>query len=106
MRLKSKTEKNNPYIFAFKNFEDLLGAIFSVKNADIKNYKSSLFTHKSKYYLKIFIPIFDIKSAILINEFSTFSTKGSSAEAVLNEYTKCLIDKNAVDVLMKAFKGL
>lgn len=106
LRLKSKTEKNNPYIFAFKNFEDLLGAIFSVKNADIKNYKSSLFTHKSKYYLKIFIPIFDIKSAILINEFSTFSTKGSSAEAVLNEYTKCLIDKNAVDVLIKAFKGL
>lgn len=104
LRLKSKSEKNNPYIFAFNDFEDLLRAAFLLQNTNDKKYESSLYTYKSKYYLKIFIPIFDIKSGILINEFSCFSAKGSNAEAVLSEYTKCIIKHNALSILAKTFK--
>ena len=104
LRLKSKNEKNNPYIFAFNDFEDLLRVTLLLYNTNAKKYKSSLYTYKSKYYLKIFIPIFDIKSGILINEFSAFSAKGSNAEAVLSEYTKCIIKQNALGILAETFK--
>lgn len=105
LRLKSKVDKNNPYIFAFSDFEDLLKVAFLLKNTNATNYKSSLYTKNLKYYLKIFIPIFDIKSGVLINEFSSFSTKGSRAEAVLSEYSKCLINENAINLLVNVFKA-
>ena len=106
LRLKSSKQKNNPYIFAFTDFEDLLRVAFLLKNTNATNYKCSLYTKNLKYYLKIFIPIFDIKSGVFINEFASFSAKGSRAEAILSEYTKCLINENALNVLINTFKEL
>ena len=103
-RLKSKTEKNNPYIFRFESFNYLITVIEELfKNNHSKNYTCSLYQIKKKYYLKIVIPIFDIKTGLFINEFSSFSTKGNIAECLLEEYGKCIIRNNAIVTLGKSF---
>lgn len=104
LRLRSKNGKNNPYIFAFYDFENLLKVVerLSIKDKN-KKYISSLYSCNNRYFLKINIPIFDIRTALFINEFSVFSAKGISNEGFLNEYTKCLIKNNAIDVLYSAF---
>lgn len=104
LRLKSKNAKNNPYIFSFESFNSMIRVIEELfKNSNSKNYPCSLFQIKNKYYLKIIIPIFDIKTGLLINEFSSFSTKGNIAESLLEEYGKCLIRNNAIVTLGNSF---
>ena len=104
IRLKSKRGKNNPYIFAFDDFETVLQVVDRLYlNNTTKDYICSLYNIKSRYFLKIVIPIFDIKTGIFINEFSLYSAKGLKVEAILEEYGKCLIYKNAIKVLNNFF---
>lgn len=104
LKLKSYKTKNSPYIFCFKNFENLLSVIEELyKNEETKKYLSSLYFNKNKFFLKITLPIFDIRTGIFINEFSEYSTKGRIAESNLSEYAYELIKENATEILGKYF---
>lgn len=104
IRLKNANDKNNPYIFAFSDFEAVLSVVERLfAEAKTKNYTCSLFGLKNKYYIEIFIPVFDRKTAIFINEFSVFSAKGKMASAMLKEYASCLSHGNAISVVGNAF---
>ena len=100
LRLKNSKSKNNPYIFCFENFENLINVIEKLyKNETTKKYSASLYKLNKKFFLKISIPIYDFKTAIFINEYSHYSTKGAVAEALLVEYAKALIKNNAISIL-------
>ncbi len=104
IRLKSSKEDLLPYIFAFSNFEALLSVIENLsKNRSAKRYKCDLFIMNNKYYISIFIPVFDRKSAMLLNEFSDYSAKGIKQSALLEEHAKCLIKENTIGYLNKIF---
>lgn len=104
LKLKSNANKNNPYIFCFKDFESLLRVIAELNNNKItKKYTSNLYYLNNKYFLKILIPVFDIKTGIFINEFSEYSTKGIFAESKLNEYSVLLIENSTIEILSKYF---
>ena len=100
LKLKNKKGKNNPYIFCFKNFENLISVVEKLyKNHITQKYLSSLFKFKNKFFLKIIIPIHDIKTGILISEFSEYSNKGTIAESLITEYTNLIIENNAIEIL-------
>lgn len=104
LRLKSLKEKNNPYIFCFKDFENLLLVVETLyKKQATQNYISSLLKFKNKYFLKIIIPTYDIKTGIFISEFSEYSSKGIIAESLLTEYTNLIVENNAIEVLGNYF---
>lgn len=104
LKLKSVKSKNHPYIFCFENFEDLLLVIEKLyKNKNTKNYSASVYKLNKKFFLKIVIPIYDFKTGIFTNEFSTYSTKGALAEALLKEYASPIIKGSAINVLGKHF---
>ena len=107
LKLKSNTTKNNPYIFCFKDFENLLCVIKKLnKNEKTKKYLSDLYLSNNKYFLKIFIPIFDVKTSIFINEFCEYSAKGSIVQSKLAEYAKMLIKDETIELLGKYFLKL
>lgn len=104
IRLKSSKKQNSPYIFCFKNFDNLLSVITELYKCEkTKNYISALHFANNKYFLKITLPLFDVKTGILINEFCEYSTKGKFAESKLDEYSKELIKENAIKILGKYF---
>jgi len=104
IKYKSKKNENNPYIFCFKNFENLIRVIeLLYNNKTTQKYLSGIFKSKNKFFFKILIPVYDIKTAIFINEFSEYSTKGYLAENVLAEYAEAIIENNAITVLGKYF---
>lgn len=104
LRLKSLKSKNRPYIFCFESFENLLLVIERLyKNENTKKYLASVYFLNKKFFLKISIPIYDFKTGIFANEFSTYSTKGSLSEALLKEYGNPLIKDSAITVLGKYF---
>lgn len=104
LKLKNLKNKNNPYIFCFKTFEDLLAVIEKLHaNKTVNNYTSSLYTLNKKYFLKINIPIYDFKTGIFANEFSDYKTKGILAESLINEYGYPLIQCNAINEVGKYF---
>lgn len=103
-KFRNNNAKNNPYIFCFNDFENLLRVILELhNNTQTHKYISSLYFSNNKYFLKISIPIFDIKTSIFINEFSEYSTKGRFAESKLEEYSVKLIQNNTIEVLNKYF---
>ena len=103
IKLKS-LNKNTPYIFCFKNFENLLKVMSELyKNEKTKKYNSSLYISNNKFFLKISLPIFDIKTGIFINEFCEYSTKGIFAESKLAEYSKEIIKNNTIEIINKYF---
>ena len=104
LKLKNLKNKNSPYIFCFKTFEDLLAVIEKLHaNKTVNNYTSSLYTLNKKYFLKINIPIYDFKTGIFANEFSDYKTKGILAESLINEYGYKLISNNAIMKIGKYF---
>lgn len=96
--------QNKPYIFCFKSLENLLSLIEVLcKTKNIENYCSTLFKKGNKIFLKIYIPLSDIRTGIIISEFSEYSTKGIIAECALIEYANQIIENNAIEVLEKYF---
>lgn len=103
-KFKNVVNENNPYIFCFKDFENLLRITTELnKNKKTQSYKSDLYFLNDKYFLKITIPVFDIKTAIIINEFCEYVAKGNLAESKLNEHSNLLIKNTAIKILNKYF---
>lgn len=104
LKLKNQKSKNSPYIFCFKSFESLLTVIETLYMNEItKSYTASVYKLNKKFFLKIYIPIYDLKTGVFINEFDEYSAKGSIAECLINEYAKPLIINNAINELGKYF---
>ncbi|MBE6761210.1 MAG: hypothetical protein E7551_02885 [Ruminococcaceae bacterium] len=104
LRFKNQKSKNNPYIFCFKDFENLLLVIEKLyKNNVTKLYTASVYRLNKKYFLKIHIPVYDLKTGLLTNEFAEYSTKGKMAECLINEYAKPIVTNNAIKEIGKYF---
>lgn len=104
LKLKNQKSKNNPYIFCFKSFESLLTVIEKLyKNKITKSYTASVHKLNKKFFLKIYIPVYDLKTGIFTNEFSEYCAKGAMAECLINEYAKPIIVNNAINELGKYF---
>ena len=99
-RLLNDKSKNCLYIFCFQNFETLIRIIEKLyTNSKTKKYTSSLYKKSNKFFLKIFLPICDIKTGMLISEFSEYSAKGPLMDSVLSEYGELLIEDSAIITL-------
>lgn len=104
LKLKNQKLKNNVYIFCFKGLENLLSVIEKLyQNPATKHYNASLYTLKDKFFLKLYIPIYDLKTGIFTNEFSEYCAKGTLSESLLNEYGKQILFNNAINELGKYF---
>ena len=104
LRLKNLKSQNNPYIFCFENFENLLKVIEKLyKNETTTRYSASVYNLNKKFFLKIVIPIYDIKTGLLTNEYAKYSTKGALAEALLKEYAKPIATNTAITKLGEHF---
>lgn len=100
LKFKNQNFKNTTYIFCFKGFEDLLSVIEKLySNIKTKEYNASLYTLNKKFFLKLRIPIYDLKTSIFTNEFCEYCTKGAIAESLIKEYGKKIITSNAINVL-------
>ncbi len=104
LKLKNNTPSHNQYIYCFKSFEHLLSLVEAYFfNKPTQCYESTLFRANKKFFLKILIPSYDIRTAVFINEYSAYSAKGAIAESLLFEYAEILIKNNAISILSKFF---
>lgn len=103
IRLKNHN-KNNVYIFCFESFENILSVIENFHQIqNTKHYNAELYTLNKKFFLKIHIPTYDLKTGIFINEFCDYSAKGYMAECLINEYANPIITGNAINEIEKYF---
>ena len=104
LTLKNENSKNTSYIFCFKSFEALLSVIEKLySNKNTQKYNASLYTLNKKFFLKLRIPIYDLKTSIFTNEFCEYCTKGAIAESLIKEYGKKIITDNAIIRLGNCF---
>lgn len=104
LKLKHQSFEKNPYIFCFNNFENLLSVIEKLySNHNTKQYNASLYTLNKKFFLKLHIPIYDLKTDIYTNEFCDYCAKGAIAESLIKEYGKKIITNNTINRLGKCF---
>ena len=88
-------------VFMFENFEDLLGACFSVGAGGVS---SSLYLLEGKYYLTICnsvlsIELFENMCAI----FSEYGEKTECSTLIVAEHGKILAKKMAIEKMLRAF---
>ncbi len=104
LKLKNQKKQNRPYIFCFKSFENLLSVIERLyKNKITQDYKACIYSLNQKFFLKIHIPTYDLKTGIFVNEFCEYSAKGAMAEGLIKEYAEPIIFNNAITELGKYF---
>lgn len=104
IRLKRRYKELSNYVFAFADFESLLSALkMLLKNEITAEYNSNVYHTMQRYYLNIHIPIFDRKTAILLNEFCDFSARGEIAVGLLDEHARCIAKDNAIQKIGSVF---
>lgn len=97
-------KKYSTYIFKFESFESLLtlAEIFQKKeNADIP--QSGIYLLYDSYFMITTLPIWNTKTALLINEFANFSARGIYVAETVKEYGKCIFESNAFERLANIF---
>lgn len=103
-KFKFDAKNLQPYIFAFSNFENILKVInLLCQTEGSMEYCCDLYTNGNKYFINIYLPIFDKTTPLIFNEFSDYSTKSKRAVLLLKEYTSCLINNSALKKLNAAF---
>lgn len=105
VKAKKAAEKLLSYTFVFKNVEDLIFAVQTVKPYwPVKNAKSGLYCLNNRYFLQIFVPESCNKIPLLLQEFCSVSLPGNKVDFLLLEHFNCILKCSAVETLNRYFK--
>lgn len=104
IKIKCMPKNKISYAFVFHNTENMLRGISSLYRAAVdKNPKSCLYTRSGKYYLIIELQKNDLRSAMILREYSELSLKPKLLRPFLGEYFQCVTKENAVEKIGAAF---
>lgn len=93
-----------PYIFIFKNIDNVISAVDKINKKNIPQYQNQLIEYQGSYYLVLY-PIASLPTCIklIFSEYGKIYGNGKLKSARINELGDTLIKENAIKTISHYF---
>lgn len=97
-------KSRGPFIFVFKNIENVINAIDKIRNISIMDFKNKLVEYENCYFL-ILCPCVCLPTQLksIFNEYGKLCGEGLIKNSIITEWGNTVIPENAMKVIYQYF---